>query len=383
MLRREETLAHAGDAQLLPAQLRVTVRREALLEDSWKFLFERPTAELLAPYMSVTFKDEAGVDAGGLSRDWFDSVARALVAGATQVDIKRGGGILTTAADQTLLPRPGPEDDLRFQNLFAFGKFLALAVLSARPLPLSFSIVACKYFLRVPVGLADVRALDPVFYRGRVAQVLRKGGLDEINSALGEPLMFMSASTELRPEPAPLKSGGAELCVTEENKHEYIQLLCDDYLCGGIRRELQCILSGFWEILPLELLRACNVTPRELSVMISGISDLDPGEWRAHSRTDSEDAVQVEWFWTAVREMESEQRCLLLHFATGSSRLPPGGFADLDPVFNIEVTSGGSVEHLPHAHTCANQIVLHQYESEAQLREKLLQAIAAEGFGFA
>eukprot|EP00404_Azadinium_spinosum_P036867 CAMPEP_0180641182 /NCGR_PEP_ID=MMETSP1037_2-20121125/46320_1 /TAXON_ID=632150 /ORGANISM="Azadinium spinosum, Strain 3D9" /LENGTH=824 /DNA_ID=CAMNT_0022663957 /DNA_START=23 /DNA_END=2494 /DNA_ORIENTATION=- len=388
--RRQGLCDLAGGEAALPTTLHLHIRRDNLLEDTWRAMVERPVTELLAPALSVTFEGEEGVDVGGLTRDWFDSVARALVEGAC----KSGGGLLATAPDSTLLPRPvagsgiagcassggadiegnsieNCEDDLdRWRSLLAAGRFVALAVLSARPLPLSFSLVVCKYLLRRPVVMDDVRRLDPDFFRGRVEAVLRPGGAAELAAALGEEdhLCFMSAATEWLPEPEELLPGGAAMTVTEENKAKYLQLLCEAFLCGGIRREIQCLLQGFWDLLPLELLQEHGVGPRELSLLISGVRHLDVEEWRRCSdsaRGDYEGSGQVHrWFWDVVRdEFDEEQRCLLLHFVTGSSRLPPGGFVELCPPFSIEVASSWSPDHLPYAHTCINRLVLHRYTS--------------------
>merc|ERR1712187_837602 len=88
------------------------------------------------------------------------------------------------------------------------------------------------------------------------------------------------------------------------------------------------------------------------------------------------------WFWELVREFDADTRCALLQFVTGSSRLPLGGFKELDPKFSVDVSQGNSSEHLPHAHTCANKLVLHEYTSKQQLCEKLKIAVLSEGFGF-
>merc|ERR1712107_509978 len=117
------------------------------------------------------------------------------------------------------------------------------------------------------------------------------------------------------------KYGGSQELVNEENKTEYVQLLCEAYLCGGIRRELQCLLTGFWYLLPPDILRQYKVSPWELSALISGIAELDVQDWRKNTETHgSQAAPEVEdWFWEIVQELDSEQRCMLLHFATGSS----------------------------------------------------------------
>lgn len=380
-----------GNAATLPSRLTLQVHRASLLDDTWKALSSKPVSELLAPQMTVRFMEELGSDAGGLTRDWFDSVSRDLAEGA---DNMRGTSLLATAPDQTLIPRPvrtfgGAEDERectteeqdQFRALYAIGRFLALAVYREQPLPLSFSSVACKHLLGCPVGMTDVQQLDPEFYRGRVEAVLKKGGLEALEEALGEPLTFMSAPTELLPEPQELKPGGAETIVTQGNKREYVKLLCEAYVCGGIRREIQCVLQGFWDLLPLQLLRKCSVTPRELSLLISGVHVIDPKEWQRCSRGGEGTQVR-EWFWDIVeKDLDDDQRCMLLHFATGSSRLPPGGLEDLQPIFTISINPGSS-DRLPVAHTCSNQLVIQEYTSREQLREKLMMALSAKGFEF-
>ena len=98
----------------------------------------------------------------------------------------------------------------------------------------------------------------------------------------------------------------------------------------------------------------------------------------------------------------------MLSFATGTSRVPLGGFNDLQGVqgtqrFSIH-RAYGDPDRLPQAHTCKflnsvpmirsednvdlpgfNQIDLPQYSSYEMLRQQLLLSIneGGEGFGFA
>eukprot|EP00419_Tripos_fusus_P040373 CAMPEP_0172795674 /NCGR_PEP_ID=MMETSP1074-20121228/210601_1 /TAXON_ID=2916 /ORGANISM="Ceratium fusus, Strain PA161109" /LENGTH=594 /DNA_ID=CAMNT_0013632763 /DNA_START=421 /DNA_END=2202 /DNA_ORIENTATION=+ len=386
--RKQNLLDQFSSSSILPSSMRLRVRRDHLLEDSLAALLEKPVSELLAPRVNVLFEGEPGFDVGGLTRDWFDSVGRALADGANDA---KGSSLLVVAPDQTLIPRPSqckdidamematPELQGRFRYFMSLGRFMALAVFHENPLPLSFAFVLCKYLLRVPVGMEDVKQLDPAFYSGRVEQVLRSGGPEQIAVALGEPLTFVSSATDVRPDRKALRPGGETQVVTEDNKTEYLQLLCEDYLCGGIRLEIQCLLHGFWDVLPLEVMHKCALGPRELSLMLSGFASLDPDEWREHSTGGSSRVHN--WFWDVVREFDAEQRCLLLHFTTGSSRLPPGGFTQLKPTFTVLVCDSGSSQHLPHAHTCANQITLPRYENCEQLRSKLLLALSTRDFG--
>lgn len=395
--RRRLLGEESAGAGALSGRIILQVRRCSLLEDSLLELAVLPVAVLLARRMTVMFHDEAGVDTGGVTRDWFDGLAKTLAEEACeQADLEEGAGfygLLAALPDGSLLPRPSRADAsesevaARLQRLFAVGRLLALAVVREIPLPLSLAGAACKHILLCPVDANDIRQLEPDFYRHRVEAILRPSGVAEMEAILGERVRFTAAPTDAhRGTVEELMPGGAERLVTEDNKEEYVALLCEARLCGGIRCELACLLQGFWDVLPVSLLRRHGVTPRELAVLISGVHHLDPEEWRRNTRTGSgvtSSQVQViDWFWDLVRfTLTEEQRCLLLHFATGASRLPPGGFVRLRPPFTLEVSTTGSAGRLPVGQTCINRITLHLYASKWELRDKLLMAITSEGFG--
>lgn len=57
----------------------------------------------------------------------------------------------------------------------------------------------------------------------------------------------------------------------------------------------------------------------------------------------------VGWFWAAVGNFTQEEMARLLQFTTGCSQLPPGGFKELTPKFQI--TAAPTFGNLPTAHT--------------------------------
>ena len=73
----------------------------------------------------------------------------------------------------------------------------------------------------------------------------------------------------------------------------------------------------------------------------------------------------------------------LVQFTTGSSQLPQGGFADLQPKFQI--MGSGEPNSLPTAHTCFNMICLPDHNQYSHFEQALLTAITEgnEGFGLA
>lgn len=64
--------------------------------------------------------------------------------------------------------------------------------------------------------------------------------------------------------------------VTEENKHQYVDLVAEHRLTTAIRPQINAFLEGFNELIPRELISIFN--DKELELLISGLPDIDC-EW--------------------------------------------------------------------------------------------------------
>lgn len=65
-----------------------------------------------------------------------------------------------------------------------------------------------------------------------------------------------------------LKEGGNNIPVTDENKEEYVRLVCREKLTGTVQSQLDAFLSAFYEIIPRHLISIFN--EQELELLISG-----------------------------------------------------------------------------------------------------------------
>lgn len=366
---------------------RIEVDREALLSTTLKALLEMPTAALAEPDLQVTFRGELGEDYGGVLRDWFDGVGRALTEealGSAQHDAARLPLLMAQASDGSLVLRPGTR---RWEDFFALGRLLALAVLHGACVPLRLSRATWKLLLGDAVDAEDVHAMDPTFYVHRVAAVLRPGGVGELAAALGEPLRFVAAASVGCEEPEELVPGGKELLVTEENKLEYVQRLCEFHLCGGVEREWALVSQGFEDLLPRALLHSHGLRGADFELLVAGAVEVDLIDWQANTAIDGplagspEGDRLCELFWVLIDEFDQKQRAELLQFVTGSSRLPAGGFGNLEPSFCLYL-GNGPAERLPTASTCANQLNLEAYSSSFVFRSRLQAVCQASSLGF-
>ncbi len=144
--------------------------------------------------------------------------------------------------------------------------------------------------------------------------------------------------------------------MTEANKHEYVRLVCQERMTGAIRHQLNAFLEGFYEIIPKQLINVFN--EQELELLISGLPNIDIEDLKANTTYSKYQPAspQVQWFWQALESFEQEDRARFLQFLTGTSKVPLGGFANLEGMhgptkFQISRASVSSTSHLPSAHT--------------------------------
>jgi len=67
--------------------------------------------------------------------------------------------------------------------------------------------------------------------------------------------------------------GGRNTKVTEENKHQYVDLVVEHRLTTAIRPQINAFLEGFNELIPRELISIFN--DKELELLINGLPDID------------------------------------------------------------------------------------------------------------
>lgn len=78
-----------------------------------------------------------------------------------------------------------------------------------------------------------------------------------------------------------LKPNGRNIMVTEENKREYVRLVCQMKMTGAIRKQLNSFLEGFYDIIPKRLISIFN--EQELELLISGLPTIDIDDLKANT----------------------------------------------------------------------------------------------------
>ncbi|CAG2053499.1 unnamed protein product [Timema podura] len=360
-------------------KLQLKINREKLLESSLKATKGFSVSDWCRNF-EITFQGEQGLDWGGVRREWFELTCAALF------DAKNGLFTSFSESQQALVhPNPRRPTHLKLKHYEFAGKLVGKCLYESALGGSYRQLVRARFtrsFLAQIIGLRVhykyFEQDDPDLYLSKVKYILEHDVedmelffIEEEYDRFGQLLKVVE-----------LVTGGSKIRVGNATKHQYLDSLAQYRLATSLKDEVEQFLKGLNELIPDNLLSIFD--ENELELLLCGTGEYSIADFRAHHVVNggsSEFRRILDWFWTAVSNFTQEEMARLLQFTTGCSQLPPGGFAELSPRFQL--TAAPTFGSLPTAHTCFNQLCLPDYESYEQFEKALLLAISegTEGFG--
>uniref|UniRef100_A0A3B3RM37 HECT-type E3 ubiquitin transferase n=1 Tax=Paramormyrops kingsleyae TaxID=1676925 RepID=A0A3B3RM37_9TELE len=351
-----------------PGKIKLLIRREHLLEGTFNQVMTYSRKELQRNKLYITFVGEEGLDYSGPSREFFFLLSQEL--------FNPYYGLFEYSANDTYTVQISPMSAFVENHLewFRFsGRILGLALIHQYLLDAFFTRPFYKALLRLPTDLSDLEYLDEEFHQS--LQWMKDNDITDIldlTFTVNEEVFGQVTEREL-------KSGGANIQVTEKNKKEYIERMVKWRVERGVVQQTEALVRGFYEVVDSRLVSVFDA--RELELVIAGTAEIDLNDWRSNTeyRGGYHDGhIVIRWFWAAVERFNNEQRLRLLQFVTGTSSVPYEGFATLrgsNGMRRFCIEKWGKVSSLPRAHTCFNRLDLPSYPSYTMLYEKLLIAV--------
>lgn len=366
------------DSSHVPQKMAFTVRRDQVFLDSYRSLFFKSSQEFKQAQLEITFKGELGVDAGGVTREWYQVLSRQM--------FNPDYALFTpvTSDENTFHPNRTSYVNPEHLSFFKFiGRIIGKSIYDGCLLDCHFSRAVYKNILDRAVSLKDMETLDLDYFKSLMWMLE-----NDISDIITEDFS-VEADDYGEHKTIDLVPNGRNISVTEENKQEYVKQVVQYRLQTSVQEQMTNFISGFHEIIPKDLVAIFD--EQELELLILGLPDIDVQDWQNNTiyQNYSPSSDQIVWFWRSVRSFDNEERAKLLQFATGTSKVPLNGFKDLRGANNVSKFNihrdYGSTDRLPSSHTCFNQIDLPVYESYETLRGSLLLAITEgyEGFQLA
>eukprot|EP00585_Thalassiosira_rotula_P010695 CAMPEP_0196159366 /NCGR_PEP_ID=MMETSP0910-20130528/46284_1 /TAXON_ID=49265 /ORGANISM="Thalassiosira rotula, Strain GSO102" /LENGTH=763 /DNA_ID=CAMNT_0041424285 /DNA_START=530 /DNA_END=2821 /DNA_ORIENTATION=- len=363
--------------------IKINVRRDCLVSDSMHAVMSLSREELRKRWR-FEFIGEAGLDLGGLKKEWFELVTKGLF------DPNMGLWQSSTTNQMCMQINPAsaiccPEDHLL---CFRFlGRVMGKAMFDGELVKGHMVNHLYKHLLGWPVMFNDLKDLDEVYFNS-LKQMSAMGAEElqyvDMDFTATEDLLGMVQTVDLIPE-------GAGNMVTEDNLPEYLEACLRYRLLGRYEAQLNELLLGFYDVLPEPLLTIFDF--QELELLMCGLPKIEMNDWMAHTeysgqydRLGPNHEVCV-WFWDIVSDYDQEMKARLLQFVTGTSGVPANGFGSLQGNdgnirrFTIEGVSLDMCVY-PRSHTCFNRIDLPLYETRDELEDKLRIAVTMASTGF-
>ena len=411
---KKKQLSRRGQVPTMQQRLPIMVRRSRLFRDSLVALKAASAGDLRTCKLKIEYEGEAGIDSGGLTKDWYLQFSEAL---------KKEGFF---DGDNYLELRPNSAASL--DEFRVLGRFIGKTIVDQQAIDLPCGAVLLNSLrgvvggdnpaddLESPHGeddddddddkeeekkeedeLGDATVSASLLEKDKADDHLTKAVLRETRAVDGElyrslrwmlendigdgSMLCATFSVSNGSDEVDLIDGGANITVTEENKRHYA-FLVGRYRCRlKVAMELDAVVDGLADlgVTPTSL---SSLTNTELHMNLNGRATVDVDEIRALAKyngrlndgTDfAPDHVVALWFWQGMHDIPESDRRLVLAFATGSSRVPVDGF---NPAFTITLDASKTNDaDLPSAHTCFNNIVLPCYSNYHALKNRLLFAI--------
>uniref|UniRef100_A0A182QWG1 E3 ubiquitin-protein ligase n=1 Tax=Anopheles farauti TaxID=69004 RepID=A0A182QWG1_9DIPT len=360
--------------QNVPNKIEIKVRRASIMEDSYRIINSVTRLDLLKTKLWIEFEGEAGLDYGGLAREWFYLLSKEM--------FNPYYGLFEYSAMDNYTLQINPYSELCNEDHLLYFRFIGriagMAVYHGKLLDAFFIRPFYKMMLQKPIDLKDMEAVDTEYYNSLVW--IKENDPSELmlTFCVDEETFGQTTQHELLPN-------GADIDVTNDNKDEYIRLVIQWRFVSRVQVQMQAFLDGFGSLVPLNLLKIFD--EHELELLMCGIQNIDLRDWKRNTLYKGDyypNHVVIQWFWRAVLSFSNEMRARLLQFVTGTSRVPMNGFKELygsngPQMFTIE--RWGTPDNYPRAHTCFNRLDLPPYESYLQLKERLIQAVeGSQGF---
>ena len=350
-------------------RVEMTLNRRTIFEQTMVAMMGRPVSVWRNP-LNLKFEGEAGIDAGGLTRDWYQEILDTAFSPECRMFRFSQTDNITYQIDEDSAV---PAKQYRFVGL-VIGK----AILDDQPIGVHFNIPMLKNIVGYPITYRDLLYKNKPFHDSLQKMI-------EMQPEMVEYLyLTFTLPSTVKGKAIELKPGGSEIEVTGENIKEYVNLAAKHMMFHRESTKLEALLRGIYDVIPEHLLTIFDFP--ELELLLGGVPVIDVEDWKSNTTISGEGTSTyrgrrvIRWFWNIITSWSHEERARFLNFATATSHVPPGGFKNLGghlgekKQFELRLVRYGQVGYeagYPKAHTCFNRIDLPIYSSNAEMRTKM------------
>jgi len=247
----------------------------------------------------IKYDGEAGQDAGGLTRDFYIALSRAMFNPDYSLFNLTDNGVSYYANPQSYV-------NTEHLNFFKFiGRMVGKAIYDGMLLECYFARSLYKMMLGEDILFEDLRDLDNDFYRNM--EWTLQNDVSGLCFYFMETKEYFGKKTEIE-----LIAGGSNIEVNNENKREYVEKKVFYKMYSSVKEQIDAFLTGFHDMIPKELISIFN--HKELELLISGLPTFDLADLKANTelRGYTMESSQIIWLFEILEAFDKQEKALFL-----------------------------------------------------------------------
>ena len=208
------------------------------------------------------FEGEAGIDASGLTREFWLELSRAMFNPDYSLFNLTSNGATYYANSQSYI---NPDHT----NFFKFvGRMVGKAIFDGCLLECYFARSLYKMMIGEELSFEDLADMDNDCFKNLKWFLDEENGIDHLGQYFCITRDYFGRYEEIE-----LKEGGTNILVTNENKTEYVEKFTFFKMYRNVKEQIDAFLSGFHDMIPKDLISIFNA--KELELLISGLPNFD------------------------------------------------------------------------------------------------------------
>ena len=356
----------------------ITLNRENFLEES---IYQIKNINIYKEW-KINFVGEINYDAGGIMREWFTTLFKALEGENLKLFVR------SDTDDFSYIINPFLKRNQKNYKYFDFiGKLMAKALIDNITVNICFNKLIYKMILQERVKFDELVFINKPFYDS--IKNLKNRDIDDNYGCTDLGLYYNIEMKDIKNKIhyLDLIKNGTNYIV--EDIDEYISKRID-FMYGLYEPFIKRIRDSLYNVIPQNILE--KFTSDQFELLLNGRPFIDIEDWKQfteYREPYNSEHYLIIWFWDILSHLSQKELSNLLMFSTGSSRVPLGGFSSLESnrgnnaKFTIE-----SIPYIPNqknfikAHTCFNRLDIPYFKNVDELKEAILFVCNNEILGF-
>ena len=236
------------------SSLHVNIGRKTIFNDSYSQL-ANISLNTLKGRLKVTFKGEEAADVGGVTREWYTTLSRAMFNPDIALFKKSAHG-------HTYQPDPNSVIEKNHLDYFKFiGRIIGKALLDSQYLECYFTRALYKSLVGKQLTIQDLQDYDQELYNSLLW--MRDNDVTDLDCNFTYTADYFG-----KLEIKELMPNGVNVKLTNENKETFIVKMCKALLHDAIQEQIEALQRGLYELIPKSIISIFD--SKEIELLISG-----------------------------------------------------------------------------------------------------------------